>query len=74
LIWPQEGGEKPRTMVGVRIDGKIRVEYRSDLGRQAMGDIMVLDITTETGRKLRIVKKGETRTFDRLEWQTGTIS
>jgi hypothetical protein len=41
LIWPQEGGNKPRTMVGVRTDGRLRVEYRSDLGQHSMGDVMV---------------------------------
>jgi hypothetical protein len=55
LIWPQEGGNKPRTIVGVRINGRLRVEYRSDLGQHWMGDIMVLDVTTETGRKIRVV-------------------
>jgi hypothetical protein len=55
LIWPQEGGNKPRTMVGVRTDGRLRVEYRSDLGQHSMGDVMVLDVTTETGRKIRVV-------------------
>jgi hypothetical protein len=39
-----------------------RLEWNIDLGRQAMGDTMVLDITTETGRKLRIVN-----VYDQLE-------
>jgi hypothetical protein len=55
LIWPQEGGNKPRTMVGVRTNGRLRVEYRSDLGQHSMGDVMVLGVTTETGRKIRVV-------------------
>jgi endonuclease/exonuclease/phosphatase family metal-dependent hydrolase len=42
-------------MVGVRIDGRLRVKYRSDLGQHSMGDLMVLDVTTETGRKIRVV-------------------
>jgi hypothetical protein len=41
--------------VGVRTDGRLRVEYRSDLGQHLMGDVMVLDVTTETGQKLRVV-------------------
>jgi hypothetical protein len=55
LIWPQEGGIKPRTLVGVRLDAKLKVEYRSDLGQNTMGDIMVLDITMDTGQKIRVV-------------------
>jgi hypothetical protein len=76
LIWPQEGGNKPRTMVGVRIDGRLRVEYRSDLRQHSMGDIMVLDVMTETGRKIRVVnlydqqKIDGTRPPDWLGWLT----
>jgi hypothetical protein len=62
LIWPQEGGSKPRTLVGVRTDAKIKVEYRSDLGQNTMGDVMVLNITLETGRKIRVVNL-----YDQLE-------
>jgi hypothetical protein len=43
------------TMVGVRTDGRLRVEHRSDLGQHSMGDAMVLDVTTETGSKIRVV-------------------
>jgi hypothetical protein len=62
LIWPQEGGIKPRTLVGVMLDAKLKVEYRSDLGQNTMGDIMVLDITMDTGRKIRVVN-----VYDQLE-------
>jgi hypothetical protein len=55
LLWPQEGDPKPRTMAAIRIDGKLKVEYRSDLRYDTMGDMMVLDITTNTGRKIRII-------------------
>jgi hypothetical protein len=77
LIWRQEGGNTPRTMVGVRIDGRRRVEYRSGLGQHSMGDLMVLDVTTETGRKIELSmyinrKTDRTRPPDRLGWLTGT--
>jgi hypothetical protein len=49
MISPQEGGNKPRTMVGVRTDGRLRVEYQTDLGQHKMHDVMVLDVTIETG-------------------------
>jgi hypothetical protein len=62
LIWPQEGGIKPRTLVGLRLDAKLKVEYRSDIGQNTMGDIMVLDITMDTGRKIRVVN-----VYDQLE-------
>jgi hypothetical protein len=55
MIWPQEGGYTPRMRVGVRTDGRLRLEYRSDLGQHSMGDVMGLDVSTETGRKIRVV-------------------
>jgi hypothetical protein len=55
LTWPKEGGNKPRTMVGVKIDGRLRVEYQSDSGQHSMDDQIVLDVTTETGPKIRVV-------------------
>jgi hypothetical protein len=54
LIWAQEGGNKPRTMVGVRIDGRLRVEYRSDLGQHSMGDVMVLDVRQKQDEKFEL--------------------
>jgi hypothetical protein len=78
LLWPQEGGNKPRTMVAIRVDGNIKVEYRSGLGKNAMANMMVLDITIDTGKKIRVVnlydqlEKGRTsslRTARQVRWQ-----
>jgi hypothetical protein len=74
MIWPQEGGNKPRTMVEVRIDGRLRVEYRRDLGQHSMGDLMVLYVTTDTGRKIRVVKASYQSlalwSISKANWQT----
>jgi hypothetical protein len=65
-------------MVAIRVDGNIKVEYRSDLGKNAMGDMMVLDVTMDTGRKIRVVnlydqlEKGRTsslRPVRQVRWQ-----
>jgi hypothetical protein len=42
-------------MVRVRTNGRFRVEYRINLGQHSMGNIMVLDVTTEIGQKFRVI-------------------
>jgi hypothetical protein len=42
-------------MVGVRTNGRLRVEYQSNLGQHSMGNVMVFDVTLESGYNLLLI-------------------